>query len=115
MGSGNRALGDRSGRNQFDVTQEDMAAIRKQLETQVSVRTKYEIGKNGAIAELKHCPHCNSSSGYFRKVRISGESEFRYNFDGTDAINEHLHDSLDYIEQKTLFCVECKQPIGTAK
>jgi hypothetical protein len=115
MGAGNRALGTRAGRNQFDITAEDMAELRKQLESPASVRTKYEIGKNGAIAELKCCPHCKSTEGYFRNVRISGDSEYRYNYDGSNAINEHLHDTLDYVEKKTLFCVDCKRPVGLAK
>jgi len=115
MGAGNRALGKRTGRNQFGVTADDMEALRAQLAAQESVRTRYVIGKNGAIAELSCCPHCKSASGYFRKVRISGDSECRYNYDGTEAPNEPLHQGLYYAEQKTLFCVDCKRAIGTAK
>ncbi|WP_298151105.1 hypothetical protein [Flavobacterium sp.] len=76
---------------------------------------KYAIGKNGAIGELKSCPHCQSTGGYFRNMRMSGETEYHYNYDGTDAINDHIHDGLNYVEQKTLFCIDCKKPIGSAK
>jgi len=77
--------------------------------------TKIEIEKNGVAADLSCCPHCRSNSGYYRNVRISGETICNYNYDGSDDLNEHIHDHLKYREQKTMFCKDCKQPIGYAK
>jgi uncharacterized Zn ribbon protein len=73
---------------------------------------RYKIGKNGAVSELSCCPHCQSEYGYYRTVRMSGESDCHYNFDGSETDNSQLHDHLDYKEKKTMFCRECRKPIG---
>lgn len=61
------------------------------------------------------CPHCGHDE-YYRRMRISGESEYRYNFDGkTAAYNGHIHENLDYVEQKTMYCCQCHKKVGVAK
>lgn len=76
---------------------------------------KYEIGKNGSIAELSKCPHCSSMAGYFRKTKVSGMTETNYSFDGSEAQNEDLHSPLVYVDQKTIYCQNCRESIGVAK
>ena len=76
---------------------------------------KFEIGQKGAIEGLSECPHCGSQSGYFRKTKISGITETNYSFDGSDADNSELHTPAKYVDQKTLYCQDCRKPIGVAK
>lgn len=61
------------------------------------------------------CPHCESSDGYYRYTRITGLGAFFYNADGSIGDNIHLHDSLDYKEQKTMYCSNCHEKIGYHK
>lgn len=75
---------------------------------------KYVIGAKGAIAGLAACPHCGASTGYFRKTRVSGMTETNYSFNGAEADNTHLHETLNYVDQQTLYCQECRRRIGVA-
>jgi hypothetical protein len=76
---------------------------------------KIEIGHRGAIGKIAKCPHCSSSEGYFRKPKVTGMTETNYSFDGSDAENGELHTPLAYVQQKTLYCQECRESIGIAK
>lgn len=61
------------------------------------------------------CPHCKSTDGYYRYTRMSGTTALHYNADGTTGDNTHLHDHLDYAEQKTMHCNQCHEKIGIYK
>jgi ferredoxin len=52
------------------------------------------------------CPYCGHDE-YYRKTFISGHTEYRYRFDGGEAYNGHIHDSLDYRESKSTYCGQC--------
>jgi hypothetical protein len=54
------------------------------------------------------CPYCNSTYGYYLKLRVSGTSEYNYNFDGTvHEENSQMHDSLNYVSSKYAYCMNC--------
>jgi len=55
---------------------------------------------------LECCPYCGGEE-FYRKGYMSGRYEYHYRFDGSPADNSHLHDSLDYRENKTRFCSNC--------
>lgn len=76
---------------------------------------KFEIGDKGAIAGITACPHCRSDSGYFRKTKVTGMTETNYSFDGSDVDNSELHTPVVYVQCKTLYCQDCRKPIGVAK
>lgn len=72
--------------------------------------------------DLSECPHCGSQEGFYRIIYIKGESEYHYNFPGTVIVperdvvtNEHLHEALNYRENKTAFCIDCRKPIKELK
>jgi hypothetical protein len=61
---------------------------------------------------FEECPYCGSEEGFYRKGRVRGSYICRYNADGTNADNTHLHDTINYVEQKTAYCVDCEKPLG---
>lgn len=63
--------------------------------------------------ELDSCPHCGSEE-FYRKVSFSGKGQCNYRFDGGDADNTHLHDSVNYKASKMRYCTECHKPLGSA-
>lgn len=48
-------------------------------------------------------------------MHISGESQYHYRYDGKDTDNGHIHDSLDYREQKTQYCTQCHKKVGVSE
>ena len=71
----------------------------------------------GYITDLKCCPKCGDDyGGVYRKVKMSGNSEYNYSFDGgEEADNSHLHDGLSYKSSASIYCRSCDARIGKAK
>ncbi len=60
---------------------------------------------------MDKCPHCGFEE-YYKKVTIRGKSSFSYRFDGGEAENGDLHQTIEYKEGKTMFCVGCDKKLG---
>ena len=60
---------------------------------------------------MDSCPHCGNDEYYVMQT-FSGKGACNYRFDGGDADNTHMHDSVDYKEQKTAFCTNCQKKLG---
>lgn len=59
--------------------------------------------------DIKECPYCGNDEYYIHQ-RISGRTEFRGRYDGTEADNGHLHDGLNYIDiGKFAYCTKCRK------
>ena len=70
----------------------------------------------GRITDLSCCPKCGDDEGIYRKVTMSGKSEYYYSFDGgDDDHNDHLHDGLRYKSSASIYCRSCHARIGKAK
>ncbi|MCP5006877.1 MAG: hypothetical protein GY941_23465 [Planctomycetes bacterium] len=84
------------------------------------------------MKKIKSCPHCGSTYGFYRKCNIKGTTEIHHNFPGTKIIskaivgcsgppdtnemdNGEMYDCLEYKENKTAFCIECRKPIRELK
>ena len=69
------------------------------------------------MSKITKCPHCGSVDGFYRKVYMSGWSQYRYSFDSYDpdnyngARNDELHSGIIYREQKTCYCIKCDKKI----
>lgn len=79
----------------------------KQLQTELQKRI---INK-----EIDCCPHCGSNSGFYCKEFVSGKTEWRYNYDGSDADNTEAYDHLKIREGKIAYCQDCNKKILTKK
>jgi predicted RNA-binding Zn-ribbon protein involved in translation (DUF1610 family) len=60
---------------------------------------------------MKECPHCGSAAGYFKKCRVSGTTNYNYDFDGQANNNSEFCDCLNMKENKKKFCQECGKEI----
>lgn len=73
----------------------------------------HQLGGGEAMIKdeaMKICPYCGNDE-FYRKMRMSGFTEYRYRFDGKDAENAHIHDCLNYKESKASFCASCQKPL----
>lgn len=61
------------------------------------------------------CPHCQGTGGFKRVLRMSGITEYFYEWDGTDGCNGGMHDCLTYKENKTAHCVDCGKVVKNWK
>jgi RNase P subunit RPR2 len=56
---------------------------------------------------ITQCPHCGSEEGYYTKTQVSGTARYYCHYDGSEAHNEEMYDSLVYKESKYAYCSEC--------
>lgn len=69
--------------------------------------------KDRKIEELKCCPYCKGTSGYYEKVQFSGNGKFYKNFDGECLIeSSEAYDYLDSVSSKFLYCMDCDKRIA---
>lgn len=70
--------------------------------------------RRGALrpADSLCCKHCGGNAGYYRKATYTGKGIFNYAFDGEFVDAEGLHDSAEYKEQRTMYCLECDKKLG---
>lgn len=68
-----------------------------------------------ASTALLCCPHCSSTSGFYRVTIMKGKGSTNYTFDGSEAYNGGLHDCLSYTEQKRALCIGCSKEIKQLK
>lgn len=62
--------------------------------------------------ELKECPYCGSDYGYFQKVSFSGKSEYNTPFVVNSIVdNSQLHDGVRYKQNKTKYCIDCRNKL----
>ena len=61
---------------------------------------------------MNRCKFCGNTT-YYRIVKYSGRGLVHYNFDGSDTDNDHMHDGVNYSENKSIFCSNCREKLGT--
>jgi hypothetical protein len=57
------------------------------------------------------CPHCGSKEGYYRKVRYYGWGQYNFNYDGSDADNSTMWDSIPFRDSPKAYCSDCDKEI----
>lgn len=62
-------------------------------------------------APIEHCPHCDSSHGYYVKERVYGSVRYNYHFDGSEAENGDMYEYLSYKGGKVAYCSECHKKL----
>lgn len=65
----------------------------------------------GKETDITECPHCGHNEVYI-KCTVKGISEIHQTLDGTEPCNDHIHDSLIFTEQKTVYCEQCNTKLG---
>ena len=63
--------------------------------------------------EIKCCPYCEHDE-FYRVTIVSGRTESHYRFDGADAENSHLHESIHYRDLKAAYCCQCQKKLPTS-
>lgn len=61
--------------------------------------------------ELTECPYCGHDE-YYRVVVFSGESWWRYKFNGEETDNSGYWDSCKERTLRTMYCCECNKRVG---
>jgi uncharacterized C2H2 Zn-finger protein len=61
--------------------------------------------------DFTKCPYCGSVEVYI-KTYMKGVTEFHYTLDGSDPYNGHIHDGLEYRENKQVYCEQCRKYLG---
>lgn len=56
---------------------------------------------------MDKCPHCGCGT-YFREITFSGQGIEYFEFDGSPANNETIHDSLVLVRGEAMHCADCK-------
>lgn len=61
--------------------------------------------------KIKGCPHCGCEE-YYIKQRFKGNCEYRCRFDGKEAVNDGIHDNIEYTNtSRYAYCVDCNKRI----
>jgi hypothetical protein len=60
---------------------------------------------------VNSCPYCSSEEGFYLKGFMKGRYIYRFNYDGSEAENGDLYDSLSCKEGKTAYCQSCHKII----
>ncbi|MCA1066082.1 hypothetical protein QTG56_25670 (plasmid) [Rossellomorea sp. AcN35-11] len=60
-------------------------------------------------APIEECPHCQSASGFYSKIQVTGSSVQRYHYDGSEADNTELYAHLNHKESKYAYCLDCNK------
>lgn len=63
------------------------------------------------VSELTECPHCGCETFYY-KSKVSGIVATHVNFDGSEADNTEMHNSLSYESMKFVYCSQCQRKIA---
>ena len=63
------------------------------------------------VATIQECPHCGSDEGYYTKEQVHGTIKVRYNFNGSEAENGDMYDSIKYTGGKVAYCLECNKQL----
>lgn len=58
-------------------------------------------------APIDRCPYCGSSEGYYSKDYMYGPSRCYRNYNGEEAYNGEMYDSLNQNQGKYAYCAEC--------
>ena len=62
--------------------------------------------------KLSECPHCHSNEGFFEKLAVSGSTRYFYSYDGSEADNGGMYDSLTIKQSQYAYCICCNRRIG---
>lgn len=63
------------------------------------------------FSDLDSCPFCDSKQ-FYEKQYAKGRIMYRMCFDGMEADNSSMYDSLDYSYSGRAYCDECKRYLG---
>lgn len=75
--------------------------------TKVDLKTTQDINN----PNITKCPYCGCEE-YYTKIRITGETIYRYRFDGNATDNGEMYDGLtDTIIGKFAYCSDCNRRI----
>jgi hypothetical protein len=59
-------------------------------------------------APIDKCPHCGSDNGFYTKDTVkAGHLRYFYNYDGEEADNGDMWDSVRVEQGKYAYCNEC--------
>lgn len=58
-------------------------------------------------APVDRCPNCGSNMGFYSKDYIRGKIRYNYNFDGSEAENGEMYDTISTITGKWAYCCNC--------
>lgn len=70
------------------------------------------MAKLPPIQSLSKCPHCGSETFYVMQA-YAGKGAYYRRFDGYQAENSGMYDSLRHRISKRAFCGECKKPLAS--
>lgn len=66
------------------------------------------------FSELKFCPFCDNDV-FYTKETVTGTINFNERFDGYEADNTEMYDSLSFTEGVRCYCRNCNKYLGNRK
>lgn len=69
--------------------------------------SKWSNVKVDTVAPIDHCPYCGSDEGYYTKDYLCGSTRYNHNYDGTEAENGDMYESVEVKAGKIAYCVNC--------
>lgn len=63
------------------------------------------------FSDLKCCPFCGCEM-YYEKQTVTGKIEFNSMFNGEEAPNYELYDSLEHTYSGRCYCSDCNKYLG---
>ena len=58
---------------------------------------------------MSECPYCGNNKEYYTKDFVSGRVNYEYRFDGEEADNTGVYDSLRHTSGKYAYCSDCEK------
>lgn len=73
------------------------------------------VNKMKIKGNLKNCPKCESTAGFYVLVKIVRHSSDHFNFDGEYLDNTKIWDTIKTTQEKIAYCNQCNCKIGIAR
>ena len=64
------------------------------------------------FSELTHCPFCGSDEQYFQKELIHGYTRYYRCFNGEEADNSQMYDTVSSHSNGRVYCGDCGKYLG---
>jgi len=63
------------------------------------------------VAPIQKCPYCGSNEGYYSRMQVSGSILTRFHFDGSEAENGEMYETVRHTGGKIAYCLVCNKRI----
>ncbi|MBC8947036.1 hypothetical protein Xind_03583 [Xenorhabdus indica] len=64
---------------------------------------------------IKKCPKCESTDGFYILTKITQHTSDHFNFDGEYLDHHKTWDSIKTKQEKTAYCNQCNCKLGIAR